>query len=48
MMSPIFLPLTPRFITLTLTVLAMILFGVWLYFDQRSIVLGSCSASRSS
>jgi glutamate synthase domain-containing protein 2 len=39
MMSPIFLPLTPRFITLTLTVLAMILFGVWLYFDQRSIVL---------
>ena len=38
-MSPIFLPLSPRFITFTLTVLAMILFGVWLYFDQRSIVL---------
>jgi glutamate synthase domain-containing protein 2 len=39
MMSPIFMPLTPRFITFTLTVLAMILFGIWLYFDQRSIVL---------
>ena len=38
-MSPIFLPLSPRFITFTLTVMAMILFGVWLYFDQRSIVL---------
>ena len=38
-MSPLLLPLTPRFITFTLTVLAMILFGIWLYFDQRSIVL---------
>ena len=38
-MSPIFLPLSPRFITFTLTVTAMIVFGIWLYFDQRSIVL---------
>ncbi len=36
-MTPTFLPLTPRYITFTLTVLAMILFGTWLYFDQRSI-----------
>src|SRR5882672_12570101 len=39
MMSPVFLPLSPRFITFTLTVAATILFGIWLYFDQRSIVL---------
>jgi glutamate synthase domain-containing protein 2 len=38
-MSPIFLPLSPRFITFTLAVAAMVLFGIWLYFDQRSIVL---------
>jgi glutamate synthase domain-containing protein 2 len=38
-MSPIFLPLTPRYITFTLAVAAMVGFGTWLYFDQRSIVL---------
>ena len=36
-MTPTFLPLTPRYITFTLTVAALILCGVWLYFDQRSI-----------
>ena len=38
-MSPIFLPLSPRYITFTLAVAALLLFGTWLYFDQRSIVL---------
>src|SRR5882757_3312021 len=41
-MSPLFLPLTPRFITLTLAVLATIVFGVALAFDQRSIILAIC------
>jgi glutamate synthase domain-containing protein 2 len=38
-MSPLYLPFSPRFITLTLAVLATLLFGAWLYVDQRSIVL---------
>ncbi|WP_421994904.1 FMN-binding glutamate synthase family protein [Reyranella sp.] len=38
-MSPIFLPLTPRFITLTLAVLATVIFGAGLLLDGGSIVL---------
>ena len=38
-MSPLQLPFSPRFISLTLAVVATLLFGAWLYFDQRSIVL---------
>jgi glutamate synthase domain-containing protein 2 len=38
-MSPLQLPFSPRFITLTLAVVATLLFGAWLYVDQRSIVL---------
>ncbi|SEO70255.1 Glutamate synthase domain-containing protein 2 [Rhodospirillales bacterium URHD0017] len=37
-MSPLQLPFSPRFITFTLAILATLLFGVWLYFDQRSIL----------
>src|SRR5918994_1751509 len=38
-MSPLQLPFSPRFITFTVAVMATVLFGAWLYFDQRSIVL---------
>ena len=38
-MSPLQLPFSPRFITLTLAVLATFLFGVWLYVDRHSILL---------
>ena len=41
-MSPIFLPLTPRYITLTLAVVAMLVFGAALAYDQRSIILAIC------
>ena len=38
-MSPLLLPFSPRFITLTLAVVATIVFGTALAFDQRSIFL---------
>ena len=38
-MSPLFLPLTPRFIALTLSVLATVGFAVALAFDPQSILL---------
>ena len=41
-MHVLFLPFTPRFITLTLTVLAAIAFGLGLSFDSRSILLAIC------
>ncbi|CAN5913420.1 FMN-binding glutamate synthase family protein [soil metagenome] len=38
-MSPLLLPFSPRFITLTLAVFAMVIFAVALYFDPRSLIL---------
>ena len=41
-MSPLHLPFSPRFITLTLAVVAVMVFGTALAFDQRSIILAVC------
>jgi glutamate synthase domain-containing protein 2 len=41
-MSPLLLPLTPRFIALTLAILSTVGFAVGLAFDQQSIVLAIC------
>src|SRR5580693_9206652 len=41
-MSPLLLPLTPRFIALTLAILSTVGFAVALAFDQQSIVLAIC------
>ena len=41
-MSPLHLPFSPRFITLTLAVVAVLVFGTALAFDQRSLILAVC------
>ena len=41
-MSPLLLPLTPRFIALTLAALSTVAFAIALAFDQQSILLAIC------
>ena len=47
-MSPLLLPLTPRFLALTLASLSTVGFAAALAFDRQSILLAICFSVASS